>query len=93
MLDELIDRYGARAAVTAHPVTLESGVTYRWEILIDGERVSDVSVHAHGVRGRTNEMVLLMVRGDDKIEIARWPTQSPEPASIVRTLGDLQRKP
>ena len=91
MLDELIERYGAGAVVTAYPVMLDSGVTYRWEILIDGERVSDVSVQAHGVRGRPYEMVVTMVHGDGVIEIARWSTGRPEPSSIVRTLGDLRR--
>ena len=91
MLDELIERYGAGAVVTAYPVMLDSGVTYRWEIEIDGEHVSDVAVQAHGVRGRTYEMVVTMVHGDDVIELARWSTDSREPASIVRTLGDLRR--
>jgi hypothetical protein len=93
VLDDLIDQYGAGAVVTAHPVTLDSGVTYRWEILIDGKRVPDVSVHAHGVRGRPNQMVVMMVHDGDEIEIARWSTERPEPASIVLTLGDLRRDP
>ena len=92
MLDELIERYGAGAVVTAYPVTLDSGVTYRWEVLIDGEQVSNVSVHAHGIRGRPNEVVLMMVHGNDEIEIAHFSIERPEPVSIVRTLGDLRRK-
>jgi hypothetical protein len=92
LLDELIERHGPGAVVTAYPVMLDSGVTYRWEISIDGEQVSDVSVHAHGVRGRPNEVVLMMVHGKDEIEIAHFSIERPEPASIVRTLGDLQRK-
>jgi hypothetical protein len=92
LLDELIERYGADAVVTAYPVMLDSGVTYRWEILIDGEHVSDVSVHAHGIRGRPNEVALMMVHGNDEIEIARFSVERPESASIVRTLGDLRRK-
>ena len=79
MLDELIERHGAGAEVTAYPVMLDSGVTYRWEILIDGEHVSDVSVHAHGIRGRPNEVVLMMVHGNDEIErsLLRWSALSP----------------
>jgi hypothetical protein len=92
LLDELIERHGAGAVVTAYPVMLDSGVTYRWEILIDGEHVSDVSVHAHGIRGRPNEVVLMMVHGNDEIEIARFSVERPESVSIVRTLGDLQRE-
>jgi hypothetical protein len=92
LLDELIERHGAGAVVTAYPVMLDSGVTYRWEILIDGEHVSDVSVHAHGIRGRPNEVVLMMVHGNDEIEIARFSVERPESISIVRTLGDLQRE-
>ena len=92
MLDELIERHGAGAVVTAYPVMLDSGVTYRWEILIDGEQVSDVSVHAHGIRGRPNEVVLMIVQGNDEVEIAHFSTERPEPASIVRTLGELRRK-
>jgi hypothetical protein len=92
LLDELIERHGPSAVVTAYPVMLDSGVTYRWEILIDGEQVSDVSVHAHGIRGRPNEVVLVMVHGKDEIEIAQFSIERPEPASIVRTLGDLRRK-
>jgi hypothetical protein len=92
LLDELIERHGAGAEVTAYPVMLDSGVTYRWEILIDGEHVSDVSVHAHGIRGRPNEVVLMMVHGNDEIEIARLSVERPESISIVRTLGDLRRE-
>jgi hypothetical protein len=91
LLDELIERHGAGAVVTASPVVLDSGVTYRWELLIDGEQVSDVSVHAHGVRGRPNEVVLMMVHGNDEIELARFSIERPEPVSIVRTLGELRR--
>ena len=36
MLDELMERYGADAVVTARPVMLESGGTDRWELEIDG---------------------------------------------------------
>jgi hypothetical protein len=60
--------------------------------LIDGERVSDVSVHAHGIRGRPNEVVLMMIHGNDEIEVARLSVERPESVSIVRTLGDLRRK-
>jgi hypothetical protein len=91
-LDELIERHGADAVVTAYPVMLDSGVTYRWEILIDGEHAPDVSVHAHGIRGRPNEVVLMMVHGNDEIEIARFSVERPASASIVRTLGDLRPK-
>ena len=84
MLDELIERHGPGAVVTAYPVVLDSGVTYRWEILIDGKHVSDVSVHAHGIRGRLNEVVLMMVHGNDEIEIGHLSIERREPASIVR---------
>lgn len=42
VLDDLIDRFGTGAVVTAQPAMLESGETYRWELKIDGVFVRGV---------------------------------------------------
>jgi len=49
MLDELIDRFGSGAVVTASPRMLESGENYRWELMIDGEPAPDVYAHERQV--------------------------------------------
>ena len=91
MLDELVERYGADAAVTARPVMLESGGTDRWELEIDGARMAGVSANVRRDPEDHHLTVLLMVLDDEEVEIARWTTKRSEPGSIVRTLGELTR--
>ena len=92
MLDELIERYGADAVVTARPVMLESGGTDGWELEIDGGRMAGVSAHVRRDPEDHHLTVLLMVLDDEEVEIARWTTKRSEPGNIVRTLGELKRQ-
>lgn len=93
MLDELIDRFGSGAVVTASPRMLDSGENYRWELMIDGESAPEVHAHERRVRGRPEERVLLMVCRDDEVELTRWSTKTDRygPATSIWTLGGLRR--
>jgi hypothetical protein len=94
VLDELIERFDSGAVLTAHPIMLDSGETYRWELKFDGVVPAfDVSAHEHGIPGYPDQRILLMVYGDDELEIARWSRKQHRygPASIVWTLGGLRR--
>lgn len=91
MLDELVERFGTDAVVTARPVMLESGGTYRWELEIDGARMAGVSAHVRRDPEDHHLTILLMALDDEEVEIARWTTKRSEPGSIVRTLGELRR--
>jgi hypothetical protein len=92
MLDELVERFGTDAVVTARPVMLESGGTYRWELEIDGARMAGVSAHVRRDPEDHHLTILLMALDDEEVEIARWTTKRSEPGSIVRTLGELRRQ-
>ena len=90
MLDDLIDRFGAGAVVTAQPAMLESGQTYRWELKIDGEFVRGVFSKLRSHPAHPDQRVLLMVSNGEEIEIGHWSTKRPEPATFVRTLRELR---
>jgi hypothetical protein len=52
-----------------------------------------VYAHEHRLPGYPEQRILLMVCGEDELEIARWSTKMYRygPASIVWTLGGLRR--
>jgi hypothetical protein len=91
MLDELVERFGTDAVVTARPVMLESGGTYRWELEINGARMAGVSAHARRDPDDHHLTILLMALEDEEVELARWTTKRSDPGSIARTLGELAR--
>jgi hypothetical protein len=105
LLDELISRYGRRAVVTVRPYMPDSsGDIFRWVLEIDGNDPLDVDVL---VRAQSEHVkVMLLVRGEDEIELARWhedcqrrfsikkgaPYARSGPADVVDTLGALRRR-
>jgi hypothetical protein len=91
MLDELINHYGAGAVLTVRPYVLDSGETLRWVVAIDGKDVPDADIRIDVQEGAAFAAIIL-VRGKDELEITRWPTNRPEPAEIVDTLGGLRRR-
>jgi hypothetical protein len=94
VLDELIERYGEGAVVSARPWVNDAGEADRWFIEIDGMEVSDIDLRIHPDSKRPGVMVMLLVYGGDEVEIDRWSTKKYKygPAAVVRTLGDLGRK-
>jgi hypothetical protein len=92
MLNELIDRYGQDAVVTARPHMLDSGETYRWELAIDGDNVPEADVHMRRHPERRDVMVLLLVRGAEAVELDHWSTKTKPygPAGVMCRLGDLR---
>ena len=92
MLDDLIDRFGAGAVVTAQPAMLESGETYRWELKIDGIFARGVFAKLRRHPAYPDQRVLLMVSNGEEVEIGHWSTKRPEPATFEHTLGGLRRQ-
>jgi hypothetical protein len=88
LLADLIGRYGPDAVVTARPHLLDSGSYFHWDLEIDGSRVADAVVHVRTNPSRPHVLVMVLVHGDDEIELARWDASSP-PGAITRRLGDL----
>jgi hypothetical protein len=93
VLAELIDRYGEDAIVTADPHMLDSGDTYRWDLQIDGNAVPGANAHIYGDPDHRDWMVMVVVYGDEKVELSRWSTKTGPlarygPARVVRRLGE-----
>lgn len=105
LLDELEDRYGTQAVITAGPYVDEPGGTLRWFVQVDGEEVSDLDVATRPDPERDDVMLMVLVRGGEQIELARWhedsdnplsikagaPYQKDGPAHVVWTVGELRR--
>lgn len=91
-LNELIQRHGADAIVAVIPVAMDVDETeFRWDVLIDGKDDAGVDVR---LRIEGDVRVLLLVAGDDEVELHAWnPTTRyaaiREPTAIRRTLRDL----
>jgi hypothetical protein len=90
VLDELIERYGRQAVVTASPRMLDDGKTYRWELKIDGEQRHDVSARERQHPEQPDVRLLLLVYGAGEVELGRWNIRALEPAAFVDTLGQLR---
>lgn len=91
MLDELVERYGEGGLVTADPKMLDSGETYRWELQINGELVPDASAQVRTDPERPDVRVMLLVFGDEEVELDRWSTKiRPELARVMRRLRELR---
>ena len=93
MLEELIDRYGEDAILTARPyVPASGGETLRWVLEIDGSPVPDADVRTARHEERRDVMVMLLVHGDEEVEIGSWSTTvSPYgPSVVMHRLGDLR---
>jgi hypothetical protein len=91
LLDVLVERHGPRAIVTVHPYQ-PGGEILRWELLIDGEEVPEADIRLIERNGRT---VMLITNGTEEIELTSWredPRGRGAPASIVDTLGAVQRR-
>ena len=88
MLAQLIDRYGQDALITVRPHLLDSSDYFRWDLEIDGSRAPDAAVHVRANPARPHVLVLVLVHGDEEIELGRWDASSP-PAEVTRRLGDL----
>lgn len=93
MLDELIDRYTEGAILTVRPYVLESGETLRWTLEVDGEPVPDADILTREHPEHPGWIVMLLVRGDEELEIDRWSTERylHGPAAVIRSLGQLRR--
>jgi hypothetical protein len=95
VLAELIDRYGEDAIVTADPHMLDSGNTYRWDLQIDGNAVPGADAHIDGDPDHRDWMVMVLVYGDEKVELSRWSTKTGPltrygPAGVVRRSANLR---
>jgi hypothetical protein len=91
LLDVLIERHGPRAIVTVHPYQ-PRGEILRWELLIDGDTAPEADIRIIERNGRS---VMLITNGTDEIELTSWredPRGRGAPASVVNTLGALQRR-
>jgi hypothetical protein len=93
MLDELIERHGAGAILTARPYMLDSGETLRWVLEIDGNDVPDADVRIDELPERPDWRVMFLVRGNEELEIERWSTKRYKdgPTAVIRSLGELRR--
>jgi hypothetical protein len=91
MLAELINRYGKRAIVIARPYALDSGETLRWTLEIDGQHVPDADVRIQEHPERPDSMQMLLVYGNEEVEIQSWPAKTylHGPAAVTRRLGEL----
>jgi hypothetical protein len=87
----LIDRYGTGAVLNVTPYVLDSGETLRWIVQIDGAEVQDVDVR---VEEKEGTVVMCLTHAGEEFELNRWTTKRyPHgPASVVDTLGALQRR-
>jgi hypothetical protein len=74
MLDELIERFGSGAVVTASPLMLDSGENYRWELRIDGKPEAGIHARERKLSSGRNDRTLLMVYGDEEVELVSWST-------------------
>jgi hypothetical protein len=104
MLDELIERYGEGAILTVGPYVLASGETLRWIVEIDGLDVPDIDVRIDEDVERPDIKLMILVHGDDQVELDRWhedasnpysikagaPYSRHGPAAVIRRLGDLR---
>jgi hypothetical protein len=97
LLDELIDRYTEGALLVARPYTPDnSGEILRWIVEIDGEDLPDADILTRDDPEHPDWIVMLLVRGDEELEIDRWSTTKTRrphgpPTSVPRTLGQLRR--
>jgi len=92
LLDELIERFSKDAVLTVNPYVRESGETLRWVLEIDGTEPSNLDVRIGKHPERPNQVSMFVVRGDDELEVGRWPVKDhPEGAPVVWTLGGLRR--
>ena len=87
-------RYGTGAVLTVGPYMPDSsGEILRWVLQMDGEEVDTADIRIDERDGRS---VMLLTDGTDEIELARWREgargSQGAPASIVDTLGALQRR-
>jgi hypothetical protein len=92
LFGDLIARYGEDAIVRAWPHMLESGKTYRWQLEIDGVDVPGVAAQVRKHPEHDHLMVMLLVCGDEEIELIRWSRRMHPrgPGAVVRRLGDLR---
>ena len=92
LLDELIERFGQGAVLTINPYVLDSGETLRWILQIDGKEMPDMDVRIEERPERPGQISMSLVRGDDELEVGRWPkSRYPEGAPVLWTLGQLRR--
>ena len=92
LIDDLIERYGKDAVLTASPLVIDSGATLHWIAEIDGAAVPDVDVRVDHLQGHPDWRLLTLVGGGDELEIERWSIKHypHAPASVIRTLAGLR---
>lgn len=92
MLDELIERYGEGAVVTARPYVLDKDDNVRWVVQIDGSPIPDADVRVAPDREHPQIIIVALVREHEEVVLARWFTTllPHEPAGIVETLGAIR---
>lgn len=94
MLAELVERYGSGAIVRVTPYPLDADYeNTRWIVEIDGGDDPEVDVR---LRHDGDLRVLVLVTGEEEIELYRWNPTLPnaalrEPAAMIMTLGELSR--
>lgn len=94
LVDRLIDRYEAGAIVRVAPYVGDDGETLRWFVQIDGKDVDDVDVAVRDDPDRPGKVVMLLVSGEEELEIMDWSKERYPygPAVVGDTLGGLRRR-
>jgi hypothetical protein len=79
-------------AITVSPYVRDSGETLRWVLQIDGKEPSDLDIRTEERPERPDQISMFLVRGDEELEVGRWPAKRyPEGALVNWTLGGLRR--
>ncbi len=105
MLEQLIARYGEEASLTVRPHVLDDGETLRWVVQIDAMDLPYADVRIGVPVQHPDIKVMMLVVGNDVVELTRWHEDetSPDsikagatyyedgPPSVVESLGRLRR--
>ena len=87
-LEELIGDHGLAAIVSARPLKLDDGRTYRWDVTVNGATIDAVSVHVR-CEGDSRAVVLLIDEGGE-FELDRWQAGDPEALEVNVSLRKLR---
>lgn len=88
MIDQLVSTYGPDALLRVQPNLLEDGEIVGWIVEVDGQSEDGLSAR---VVGDDEIHALLLVRGDDEVELERCKSGG-ERAGYIEKLGELQAR-
>ena len=87
-LEDLIDDHGLAAIVSARPLKLDDGSTYRWDVTVNGAVIDAVTVHQR--RKSDSKILVLLIDEEGEFELDRWQTGEPEALEVNVTLRKLR---